>query len=81
MAWYAGATMRTTFKVDYDLLACPRALAAERGGSVGAALFELSRRRLRARLVDVERRFAGFAAHPDSPPITPEMVRDANEDW
>ena len=73
--------MRTTLNVDDDVLAGARALAAERGVSVGAALSDLARRSLRARRVATERRIPGFAVDPDSPPITPEMVRAANEDW
>ena len=72
--------MRTTLNVDDDVLAGARALAAERGVSVGAALSELARRSLRARRVATERSIPGFTVDPDSPPITPEMVRAANED-
>ena len=72
--------MRTTLNVDDDVLAGARALAAERGISVGAALSELARRSLRARPVATERRVPGFAVDPDGPPITHEMVRAANED-
>ena len=72
--------MRTMLNVDDDVLASARALAAERGISVGAALSELARRSLRARPVATERRVPGFAVDPDGPPITPEMVRTANED-
>ena len=73
--------MRTTLNVDDDVLAGARALAAERGVSVGAALSDLARRSLRARGVATERRIPGFTVDADSPPITPEMVRAANEDW
>ncbi len=73
--------MRTTLNVDDDVLAGARVLAAERGVSVGAALSDLARRSLRARRVATERRIPGFTVDPDSPPITPEMVRAANEDW
>ena len=71
--------MRTTLNVDDDVLAGARALAAERGVSVGAALSDLARRSLRARRVATERSIPGFTVGPDSPPITPEMVRAANE--
>ena len=73
--------MRTTFNVDDDVPAGAGALAAERGVPVGAALSDLARGSLRARRVAAERRIPGFTVHPDSPPITPEMVRAANEDW
>ena len=72
--------MRTTLNVDDDVLAGARALAAERGVSVGAALSELARRSMRPRRVARERSIPGFTVGPDSPPITPEMVRAANED-
>lgn len=72
--------MRTTLNVDDDVLAGARALAAERGISVGAALSDLARRSLRARPVATEQSIPGFTGDPDGPPITPEMVRAANED-
>ena len=72
--------MRTTLNVDDDVLAGARALAGERRISVGAALSELARRSLRARPVATERSVPGFTVDPDGPPITPEMVRAANED-
>ena len=72
--------MRTTLDVDDDVLAGARVLAAEWGTSVGAALSELARRSLRTRRVEVERSIPGFTVDPDSPSITPEMVRAANAD-
>ena len=72
--------MRTTLNVDDDVLANARALAQERGISVGAALSDLARRGARPRSVDTDRRIPGFVVDPDSPPITSEMVRAANED-
>ena len=80
MTRYAGAVTRTTLNVHDDVLAGARALAAERGVSVGAALSDLARRSLRARPVATERTIPGFTVDPGSPPITPEMVRAANED-
>lgn len=41
--------MRTTLEVDDDVLACAKALATARGGSIGKALSELARRGLSAR--------------------------------
>ncbi|MCY4029474.1 MAG: antitoxin [Acidobacteria bacterium] len=72
--------MRITLNDDDHVLASARALAAERGISVDAALSELARRSLRARPVATERSVPGFAVDPDGPLITPEMVRAANED-
>ncbi len=72
--------MRTTLNVDDDVLASARALAQEQGVSLGAALSELARRGSRPRAVAVERPVPGFVVDRDSPPITPEMVRAANED-
>ena len=74
------AAMRTTVNVDDDVLAGARSLAQEREISLGAALSELARRGLRARPVTTERTIPGFVVDLDSPPITPEMVRAANED-
>ena len=72
--------MRTTLNVDDDVLASARALAQERGVSLGAALSELARRGSRPRSVAADRSIPGFVVDRDSPPITPEMVRAANED-
>ena len=72
--------MRTTVNVDDDVLAGARSLAQEREISLGAALSELARRGLRARPVETGRRIPGFVVDADSPTITPEMVRAANED-
>ena len=80
MTRYAGAEMRTTLDVDDDALAGARAVAAERGVSVGAALSELARRSLRARRVAIEGSIPRFTVDPGSPPITTEMVLAANED-
>lgn len=66
--------------VDDDVLAGARSLAQEREISLGAALSELARRGLRARPVDRARLIPGFVVDADSPAITPEMVRAANED-
>ena len=74
------ALMRTTVNVDDDVLAGARSLAQEREISLGAALSELARRGLRAKPVATGRAIPGFIVDPDSPPITPEMVRAANED-
>ena len=72
--------MRTTLNVDDDVLASARALAQERGISVGAALSDLARRGSRPRAVAGSLTIPGFTVERDSPPITPDMVRAANED-
>ena len=72
--------MRTTLNDDDHVLASARALAAERGISVDAALSELERRSLRARPVAMRQSVPGFTVDRDGTPITPEMVRAANED-
>ena len=75
--------MRTTLDVDDDVLAGTRALARERGSSVGAALSELAGHSLRARRVATERRVRGFTVDRDSPPsrrrwfAPPARIRDA----
>ena len=72
--------MRTTLNVDDDVLASARALAQERGISVGAALSDLARRGARPRSVARGGPIPGFVVDRDSPPITPEIVRAAHED-
>ncbi len=72
--------MRTTLDVGDDILAAVRALAAEKGVSLGAALSDLARRELRARLPALERDLPVFAVDDDAPAITPELVRKALDD-
>ncbi|MDA2987915.1 MAG: antitoxin [Actinomycetota bacterium] len=67
--------MRTTLDIDDSVLAAARSLSADSGMSLGAAVSELARRGLRPRVVD--NGFPMFDVAPDTPPMTPDMVRDA----
>jgi hypothetical protein len=70
--------MRTTIDIDDEVLAAARALSAESGVSLGAAVSELARRGLRPRTVDSG--FPTFEVAPDTPPMTPDMVREARDE-
>lgn len=72
--------MRTTLDVDDDVLSATRTLAAEKGLSLGAALSELARRGLRGGGAVSDHDLPLFRVPVDAAPITPEMVRRANED-
>lgn len=72
--------MRTTLDIADDVLAAARALAAERRVSIGDALSEIARRGLRDREVAREGWIPTFEVSESAAPITPEMVREANED-
>lgn len=70
--------MRTTLDIDDEILAAARALRAEMGISLGAAVSELARRGLRPRIVD--NGFPTFDVPVDTPPMTAEMVREARDE-
>jgi hypothetical protein len=72
--------MRTTLDIDAAVLAAARTLAAERGISIGAALSELARRGLERRAPASLAGLPAFAVSDDASPITPQMVREANEE-
>jgi hypothetical protein len=67
--------MRTTLELDDAVLAAAKVLSAELGVSLGAAVSELARRGLSPRIVD--KGFPVFDAAPDTPPMTPDLVREA----
>lgn len=73
--------MRTTLRIDEDVLRAARSLARTEGRSVGEVLSDLARRGLRP---SPPRRdpsgLPTFDVRPDAPPLTPEMVRAALED-
>ncbi|MGI9018562.1 MAG: antitoxin [Euzebya sp.] len=73
--------MRTTLDIADDVLAAARTLAAERRVSIGAALSDIARRGLRDQAIRRAGFLPTFGVDPGSAPITPEMVREANEDW
>lgn len=73
--------MRTTLDIDEGVLVAARALARDRGTSIGAALSSLARRGLAAASAPTASGFPVFAQDADAPPITLEVVnahRDAD---
>ena len=81
----SGAThdllMRTTVNIDTDVYRAAVSLAAERKSTIGRVLSDLARRGL-APTSRIGNRggFPVFDVPADAPPITSEMVRDAEED-
>jgi hypothetical protein len=70
--------MRTTLKIDDDVLAAARSLAAAEEMTVGEVVSELARRGLRPRpQLASERGFPVFSVPADAKPITLETVRRA----
>jgi len=69
--------MRTTLDIDDAVLAAAKALAQDRGTSIGAALSALARRGLEPE-VTIQRRsgFPVFDVAPDAPPITLDLVNE-----
>lgn len=67
--------MRTTLDIDDRVLAVARTLSAETGLSLGAGVSELARRGLNYRVVDDD--LPSFVVSPDTPPMTPGIVREA----
>jgi hypothetical protein len=73
-------TMRTTLDVENDVLDAARALATARGVSVGAALSELARRGVAARMPMSSRNgFPVFQAPAGTPGFGPDEVAAAEE--
>lgn len=71
--------MRTTLDLADDVMAAARTLAAERGLSLGSAVSELVRRGLQARPPARVDDVPVFDVNDDAEPITPDMVRRADE--
>ncbi len=72
--------MRTTLDVENDVLDAARALAAARGVSVGAALSELARRGVAARMPLSSRNgFPVFQVPGGTPGFGPDEVAAAEE--
>lgn len=70
--------MRTTLKIDDDVLRAARSLAASEDKTLGEVVSELARRGLRPRTpVRSRRGLPVFEVSPDAAPLTPEMVRQA----
>lgn len=68
--------MRTTLDIDDAVLAAARALAKDRGVSVGAALSDLARRGLVVGRTSQKSGFPVFDTSADSSPITLELVNE-----
>jgi hypothetical protein len=73
--------MRTTLSLDDDVLATARALAAQRGVSIGTIVSDLVRRGLAPAQPGVTRNgIRLFPVRPDAGPVTPELVKILAED-
>jgi hypothetical protein len=73
--------MRTTLNIDADVYRAAASLAAERKSTLGKVLSDLARRGLAPSTRVVKRDgFPVFDVPADAPPITSEMVREAEED-
>ncbi len=71
--------MRTTLDIADDVLRVARAVAKSEGISLGQAVTKLARRGLAPRPAARKRGFPVFDVGPDAAPITPDMVREADE--
>lgn len=73
--------MRTTLQIDDDVLQAARSLAQAEHKTVGKVLSELAKKGLRPQLrAAVSSGFPVFEVPADTPPITLEMVKQAEED-
>jgi antitoxin component of RelBE/YafQ-DinJ toxin-antitoxin module len=72
--------MRTTLDLDDAVLDQARAIARDRGISIGAAVSLLAERGMRSALVADDTGLPAFAVAPDARMLTPEMVRAALDD-
>jgi hypothetical protein len=73
--------MRTTLDIDDDLLRAAKSLARAQGKSLGRVLSGLARRGLEPRKgVTARRGFPVFTVSREAPPLTPEIVRKAEEE-
>lgn len=69
--------MRTTLKIDGDVVAAARELANLEKRSLGSVISELARRGLTPAQVGADGDLPVIRVPTDTPPITPEMVRRA----
>jgi hypothetical protein len=70
--------MRTTLHIDDDIYEAVRSLAAIERSSVGKVLSKLARRALSpSRPAHSSKGFPVFDVPSQTPPLTPEMVREA----
>lgn len=74
--------MRTTLKIDDDVLSVARALAARTGKSLGDAVSQLARRGFSERSrIESKDDLPRVQVRPDARPITTEDVRKALSDF
>ena len=73
--------MRTTLRIEDEVLRAARSLADSEGKTVGQVISELARKGLAPRLEEAtEGDLPVFSVPENATPITPEMVRRAAED-
>lgn len=73
--------MRTTLRIDDDVLRAARSLAEMEKKTVGEVISELARRGLRPTEPAISAHgIPAFDISPSAPPLTPEMVRQALDD-
>lgn len=73
--------MRTTLRIDDDVLEAARALAESKDRSIGEVLSDLARKGLRPDPQEREDRgFPVFEVSPDARPLTPDDVKRALEE-
>jgi hypothetical protein len=78
---YYARLVRTTLKIDDDVIEAAWCIAADEGVTVGDVMSRLARRGLESRPETRARgRFPTFAVSRDAPPITLDMVKRALED-
>jgi len=72
--------MRTTLTLDDDVLASARAVAAQRGVSIGTIVSDLARRGLApSQPAAIRNGIRLFPVRPDAGPVTPELVKTLAE--
>lgn len=73
--------MRTTLRIEDDVLRAARSLAEAEGRTVGDVISDLARKGLAPKPQEAtEDDFPVFSVPENATPITPEMVRRAAED-
>ena len=73
--------MRTTLAIADDLLEAAKSLARSENRTLGEVITELARRGLAPQAkFGVRSGFPVFEIRPDASPITPEMVREAEDE-
>ena len=72
--------MRSTVDIDDEVLSAARTLASEQRISLGSALSKIARRGLAVSEPVFTDGLPTFRVSNDASPITPDMVREANED-